>query len=220
MVALTWSEPENRTFERGVSRGVLYTPVAGVYTTGVAWNGLTNVTKSPSGAEPNKQYADNINYVTILSAEEFSCTIECFAFPWEFLPCNGVVKTANGMQIHQQNRTGFGFAWRSEKGNAEDQDAGYVLNLAYGLLASPTEEADNTVNDSPELKAMSFSCSATPVQVTGHGPTAIVRVDSTDPDVDPDGLAALEDELYGRAAVVSPNLPLPDEVDTLLTPTP
>src|SRR6478609_693394 len=192
MVALEWDALDERWFERGVDRGVLYTPTAGVYDKGVAWNGLTNVTESPSGAESNKQYADNIVYVNLLSAEEFNGTIEAFTFPPEFLPHDGVRKTANGMQIGGQPRSIFGFSWRNEKGNAEDEAAGYILNLAYGLQASPSEKANNTVNDSPELKAFSWTVSSTPVAVTGFKPTAIVKVDSTDPDVDPAGLAALE----------------------------
>jgi hypothetical protein len=220
MPELVWDALEERFFETGVSNGVLYTPVAGVYTTGVVWNGLTSVTASPSGAEPNKQYADNINYVTLMSAEEFNGTIECFMFPNEFLKFNGVAKTANGMQIGQQNRPAFGFSWQSKKGNAIDQDLGFVLNLAYGLQASPSEQADNTVNDSPELKPFSFAVSSTPVNVTGYKQTAHIKIDSTDSDVDPGGLEALLDELYGRNAVVTPRLPLPDEVDTLLAGTP
>lgn len=215
MVALTWDELDQRFFERGVDHGVLYTPVAGVYTTGVPWNGLTTVTESPSGAESNKQYADNMVYVDLLSAEEFSGTIEAFAFPTEFLKHDGVAKTANGMQIGMQSRPPFGFSWRNLKGNAEDEDLGYILNLAYGLKASPSEKANNTVNDSPELKTFSWSVSATPVAVTGFKPTAIIRIDSTDPDVDPAGLQALEDALYGNGANPA-KLPLPDEVDTLL----
>lgn len=216
MPELVWDELEKRFYETGVSNGVLYVPVAGVYTTGFAWNGLTAVTQSPSGAEPNKQYADNINYVTLMSAEEFSATIECFTFPKEFLASIGIVKTANGLQIGQQSRGGFGFAWQSRKGNALDDDLGFILNLAYGLQASPSEQADNTVNDSPELKTFSFSVSSTPVAVTGFKPTAIVRVDSTDPLITADGLVALLDVLYGRGAAPTPRLPLPDEVDTLL----
>jgi hypothetical protein len=216
MPELVWDALEDRFFETGVSNGVLYTPVAGVYTTGVAWNGLTSVTASPSGAEPNKQYADNINYVTLMSAEEFNGTIECFTFPNEFLKFNGVAKSANGMQISGQSRGAFGFSWQSKKGNAIDEDLGFILNLAYGLQASPSEQADNTVNDSPELKQFSFAVTSTPVSVTGFKPTAHVKIDSTDPEVDPAGLEALLDELYGRGAVVTPRLPLPNEVDTLL----
>lgn len=215
MAELTWDELDQRFFERGVDRGVLYTPTAGVYSSGVSWSGLTAVTESPAGAESNKQYADNIVYVNLLSAEEFNATIEAFTFPTEFLLHDGVVKTANGAQYGMQSRPTFGFCWRNLKGNAEDEDLGYVLNLAYGLQASPSEKANNTVNDSPELKAFSWTVSSTPVAVPGFKPTAIVKVDSTDADVDPAGLAALEDVLYGRDAAAA-RLPLPAEVDTLL----
>lgn len=221
MAELIWDALAERFFETGVSNGVLYVPNnVGAYTTGVVWNGLTAVTASPSGAEPNKQYADNINYVTLMSVEEFNGTIECFTFPDEFLQFNGVAKTANGMQISGQRRAGFGFSWVSQKGNALDEDLGFVLNLAYGLQASPSEAADNTKNDSPELKTFSFAVSGTPVSVTGFKPTSHIKIDSTDSDVDPAGLAKLMDELYGRGSVVTPHLPLPDEVDVLLAGTP
>jgi hypothetical protein len=216
MPEIVWDELDERFFERGVSNGVLYTPTAGVYGDGVPWNGLTNVTESPAGAESNKQYADNIVYVNLLSAEEFNATIEAFTFPRNFLVHDGVAKTANGAQIGMQSRPTFGFSWQSIKGNALDEDLGFILNLAYGLQASPSEKSNATVNDSPELKAFSWSVSSTPVNVPGFKPTAIVKVDSTDPDVTPEGLEALLDELYGRGAVVEPRLPLPAEVDTLL----
>lgn len=216
MPEIVWDKLDERFFERGVDHGVLYTPTAGVYNTGVAWNGLTAVTESPAGAESNKQYADNMVYVNLLSAEEFNGTIEALAFPREFLRFDGVAKTANGMQVGMQSRPTFGFSWRSLKGNAVDEDLGFVINLAYGLQASPSEKANNTVNDSPELKTFSWSVSSTPVAVTGYKPTAIIKVDSTDPDVDPEGLEALLDVLYGRGAGGTPRLPLPDEVDTLL----
>jgi hypothetical protein len=215
MAELVWDALDQRFFERGVDHGVLYTPTAGVYSSGVAWNGLTAVNESPAGAESNKQYADNIVYVNLLSAEEFNATIEAFMFPEEFLLHDGVAKTANGMQIGMQARPTFGFSWRSLKGNAIDEDLGFIINLAYGLQASPSEKANNTVNDSPELKAFSWTVSSTPVSVTGFKPTAIIKVDSTDPEVDPAGLEALMDALYGRDAA-PPRLPLPDEVDTLL----
>lgn len=216
MAEIVWDALDKRFFERGVDHGVLYTPTAGVYSSGVAWNGLTTVTESPSGAESNKQYADNMVYVNLLSAEDFNATIEAFTFPEEFLLHDGVAKTASGMQIGMQSRPTFGFSWRTLKGNALDEDLGYILNLAYGLQASPSEKASNTVNDSPELKAFSWTVSSTPVAVTGFKPTAIIKVDSTDPDVTPTGLAALEDALYGRGAALTPRLPLPDEVNTLL----
>jgi len=220
MSELVWDELDQRYFERGVSHGVLYTPTAGVYSAGVAWSGLTTVTESPGGAESNKQYADNIVYVNLLSAEEFNATIEAFTFPLEFLAHDGVAKTANGLQIGMQSRPTFGFSWRSLKGNAEDEDLGFITNMAYGLQASPSEKTNATVNESPELKQFSWSISSTPVAVTGFKPTAIIKVDSTDPDVDPEGLEALLDVLYGRGAGPSARLPLPDEVDTLLAGTP
>ena len=216
MAEIVWDELDERWFQRGVDHGVLYTPTAGVYSSGVPWNGLTTVTESPSGAESNKQYADNIVYVNLLSAEEFNGTIEAFAFPREFLVHNGIVKTANGMQVTGQSRLPFGFSWRTLKGNAVDEDAGFIINLAYGLQASPSEQANATVNDSPELTPFSWAVSSTPVNVTGMKPTAIIKIDSTDPDVDPAGLEALLDELYGRGASPTPRLPLPDEVNTLL----
>lgn len=216
MPELVWDEPDQRFFETGVSNGVLYTPTNGVYSAGVAWNGLTTVTQSPSGAEASPQYADNIKYVNLLSAEEFGATIEAFTFPNEFLVHDGVSKSANGMQIGQQGRPPFGFSWQTKKGNAVDEDLGFILNLAYGLQAAPSEKAHNTVNDSPELTTFSWSITSTPVSVTGFKPTAIIKVDSTDADVTPEGLTALMDVLYGRGTAPDPRLPLPDEVDTLL----
>lgn len=215
MTALQWDGLAERFFETGVSNGVLYRQTNGVYDLGVAWNGLTGVTESPSGAESNKQYADNIPYLNLMSAEEFSATIECFAAPDGFLVYDGVVKTANGMQIGMQARPVFGFSWKTKKGNALNEDLGYVIHLAYGLQASPSEKAYQTVNDSPEPTTFSWSVSSTPVSVSGHRPTAIVKVDSTDPTVDPANLAALEAILYGSAGA-DPRLPLPDEVDTIL----
>lgn len=213
--AIVWDEPDERWFERGVDHGVLYTPTAGVYSSGVPWNGLTTVTESPSGAESNKQYADNMVYVNLLSLEEFNGTIEAFTFPKEFLVHDGVTKTTSGMQVSGQKRAIFGFSWRNLKGNAENEDEGYILNLAYGLQASPSEKANATINDTPELKAFSWSVSSTPVAVTGMRPTALVKIDSTDSEVDPAGLAALEAILYGSSTAAA-RLPLPDEVDTIL----
>lgn len=216
MAEITWDELDERFFERGVSHGVLYTPTAGVYSSGVAWNGLTGVTQSPSGAESNKQYADNIEYVNILSREEFGATIEAMTFPDEFLLHDGIAKTANGMRVAMQSRPIFGFCWRTEKGNALDENLGFILNLAYGCQAQPSEKAHMAINDSVELTTFSWTLTTTPVMVTGYKPTSLVQVDSTDPDVDPAGLENLMDELYGRGAALSPRLPLPDEVDTLL----
>ncbi len=217
MAEIVWDEMDERFFERGVDHGVLYTPVSGVYSTGVPWNGLTNVTQAPSGAESSKQYADNIEYVDLTTREEFGATIEAMTYPEEFLFHEGVRKTASGLQITMQTRPVFGFCWRTLKGNAEDEDAGFIVNMAYGCKAAPSEKAHMTINDSVELTTFSWTLTTTPVITTGYKPTSFVKVDSTDPDVDPVGLNLLLDNLYGRGAVVTPRLPLPDEVDSLLT---
>lgn len=213
--ALSWDAAADRFFETGADHGVLYSQVNGVYNDGVAWNGLTTVTESPSGAEPNAQYADNIKYLNLYSAEDFNATIECFTAPKGFLVNDGVVVTANGVQITQQSRPVFGFSWRTKKGNANDPDLGYILHLAYGLQASPAEKAYNTVNDSPEAMTFSWALSSTPVAVTGRKPTALVKIDSTDPTVNKTNLAALELILYGSPGI-APRLPLPDEVDAIM----
>lgn len=213
--ALSWDGLAERFFQTGVSKGVLYSQVGGVYNDGVAWNGLTAVTEQPSGAEANPFYADNIKYLNIMSAESFAATIECYGAPQGFLVYDGVAKTANGMQISMQARPVFGFSWVGNKGNALDEDLGYILHLAYGLQASPSEKANTTINESPEPTTFSWTVSSTPVAVAGFKPTAHIIIDSTDPDVDPANLAALEAILYG-APGVAPRLPLPDEVDAIL----
>lgn len=215
MSALEWDGLAERWFETGVKQGVLYPLAGGVYTGGVAWNGLTNVTESPSGAEPNKFYADNIEYLNLMSREMFGATIECYSAPNDFLVFDGVATTANGLRIAMQARPVFGFCWRSEKGNAENEEAGYILHLAYGLKASPSERARPTQGDTPEPLTMSWTLSSTPVPVTGYRPTAVVHIDSTDPLIDQANLADLELILYGTVGV-DPRLPLPDEVETIL----
>lgn len=215
MAQLTWDELGERFFETGVDRGVLYKRDAGVYTNGEAWNGLTSVTAAPSGAEANAQYADNIKYLNLFSAEEFGATIECFTAPDGFLAFDGVKKTASGLRVGQQARPTFGFSWRTKKGNAENEDLGYILHFAYGCQTSPSEKAYNTVNDSPEPITFSWTLTTTPVSVPGFKPTAYVSVDSTDPAVSPSNLASLETILYGSAGV-APRLPLPAEIDSIL----
>lgn len=215
MSLIVWDVLEEREFDQGVDRGVLYDGVNGAYVDGVPWNGLVTVTQSPSGAEPNKQYASNIVYVNLLSLEEFSATVEAFMAPDKFDKYNGIAKSANGMQVGQQDRGVFGFSWRTGRGNAADPDAGYVINLAYGCQASPSELAHTTKNDSPELVTMSFGLSTTPIAAPGFKPTALVKIDSTDPTVDPANLADLEAILYGSPGV-EPRLPLPAEVDAIL----
>lgn len=219
MAALQWDQVGERVFETGVDHGVLYLPdETGVYDTGFAWNGLVSVTESPSGAESNKQYADNTVYLNILSAEEFGGTIEAFTFPKEFMLCDGTAAPKIGVFVGQQPRKPFGMSYRTKVGNDLDSDAGYKLHLVYGALASPSEKGYTTVNDSPEPITFSWEFTTTPVTVTDLGPTAILTIDSTQ--VDAGDLAALELLLYGAVAA-EPTLPTPDEVIALFTdPTP
>jgi hypothetical protein len=214
MAPLTWDQVGERVYETGVDHGVLYLPdQAGVYNTGVAWNGLTTVTESPSGAEPNAQYADNIKYLNLISAEEFGATIEAFTYPDEFAECDGTLLPNPGVAVGQQGRKMFGLSYRSRVGNdVEGTDYGYKLHLVYGCQAAPSEKAYATINDSPEAIAFSWDVTTTPVPVTGHKPTSLIVVDSTV--VDPADLTALEDLLYGKAATEAA-LPTPDAVIAL-----
>ena len=211
MSKLMWDEVSKRYFETGVDRGVLFLPDnAGNYTNGVAWSGLTSVSESPSGAEPNAQYADNIKYLNLFSAEEWGATIEAFMYPDEFARFDGLAVPTPGVTIGQQARPTFGLAYRTLIGNdTVGQDFGYKLHLAYGCQASPSEKAYSTVNDSPEPMTLSWAITTTPVPVTGLKPTSIITIDSTR--VSADALQALEQILYG-APGVDPMLPLPDTI--------
>lgn len=210
MAVLTWDGVGERFYETGIDRGVLYIPTNGVYSAGYAWNGLVSVTESPSGAEATPQYADNIKYLNLVSAEEFGATIEAFTYPNEFAQCDGTAQPSAGISIGQQTRKSFGFSYRTKVGNdVNGADHGYKLHLVYGALAAPSEKAFNTVNDSPEAITFSWELTTTPVPVTGFKPTAILTIDSTK--VPAANLAALETALYGSAGT-SPRLPLPDEV--------
>ena len=215
MTALAWDQVGERLYETGVDHGVLYIPDgSGAYNDGFAWNGLTTVTESPSGAEANPQFADNIKYLNLLSAEEFGATIEAFTYPDEFAQCDGTAKPAPGVAVGQQARKQFGLCYRTRLGNDVDgTDHGYKLHLIYGAQASPSEKAYATINDSPEALAFSWDVTTSPVQVTGLKPTSLIVIDSTE--VDPADLAALEAELYGDAGSDA-RLPLPDEVITLV----
>lgn len=221
MTALAWDGVGERLYETGVDHGVLYIPDAsGVYNNGVAWNGLVNVTESPSGAEASPQYADNLKYLNLYSVEEFGFTIEAFTFPDEFLLFDGggVVEDSPGLVIGQQTRKTFGFSYRTKLGNdLEEDDYGYKLHLVYGCKASPSEKAYATQNDSPEPVTFSWEVMTTPVAVTGFKPTSLITIDSTK--ADPTLLAALEVILYGDVAV-DPALPLPDAVIAALDTTP
>jgi hypothetical protein len=210
MPPLTWDEVGDRLYETGVDHGVLYIPdSAGVYNLGVAWNGLTTVTESPSGAEPNPQYADNIKYLNLYSAEEFGATIEAFTYPEEFGQCDGTALPEPGVAVGQQGRKMFGLSYRTKVGNdVEGADYGYKLHLIYGAQAAPSEKAYATINDSPEAIAFSWEITTSPVPVTDHKPTSLIVIDSTV--VDPTALASLEALLYG--ATIAAALPLPDAV--------
>lgn len=214
MSKLVWDKTGERLYETGVKQGVLYPMDAkGTYPKGVPWNGLTNVTESPSGAEATALYADDIKYLNLMSNEEFGGTIEAYTYPDEFAECDGSASIATGVYIGQQARKTFGFCYRTTIGNDVESNAhGYKLHLVYGALASPSEKAYATINDSPEAITFSWEFSTTPVNVTGFKPTACLTIDSTK--VDAEKLAALEKILYGDDAddTVMARLPLPDEV--------
>ena len=222
MTRLVWDTVGERFYETGVDRGVLYLPTAGAYTVGHAWNGLTAVTESPSGAEATPQYADNIKYLNLVSAEEFSGTIEAFTYPDEFAQCDGSASPVPGLRVGQQSRKTFGLSYRTKIGNDVDGgDHAYKLHLVYGCLAAPSEKAYATVNDSPEAMALSWEFTTTAVEVPGLKPSASLTVDSRDFTTEPQraALTALEDALWGpTSGVGTPRLPLPAEVITLLTP--
>ena len=213
---LSWDNSGARLYETGVKNGVLYVQNAGKYPKGVAWNGLTAVTESPSGAEATPLYADDIKYLELTSEEEFGGTIEAYTYPDEFAECDGSAELAKGVKISQQKRKAFGLAYRTTIGNDEDgNDHGYKLHLVYGCKAAPSEKAYATINDSPEAITFSWEFTTTPVAVSGHKPTAHIEIDSTK--ADPTCLAALEAKLFGSQSE-DPQLPLPDEVKTLMTP--
>ena len=220
MTALKWDQTGERLYETGVKKGVLYPQGEnGTYPLGVAWNGLTAVTESPSGAEATPLYADDIKYLNLLSTEEFAATVEAYMSPDEFKECNGEIEIADGVTIGQQKRKAFGMCYRTVLGNDVDNDEyGYKLHIIYGALAAPSEKAYSTVNDSPEPTTMSWELSTTPVSVTGGKPTASITIDSTK--ADPAKLAALELILYGKDGASdegsNPRLPLPDEIAELM----
>nr|DAM93527.1 MAG TPA: tail tube protein [Caudoviricetes sp.] len=215
MPKLTWDDTGKRLFETGVKQGVLY-PIqeGGVYTKGVAWNGLITVTESPSGAEATALYADDIKYLNLMSNEEFGATIEAYTYPDEFAECDGSASLATGVMIGQQKRKVFGLCYKTTIGNDVDgNDHGYKLHLVYGCLAAPSEKAYSTINDDPDAITFSWEVSTTPVNVEGFKPTSQITIDSTK--VDDAKLAALEKILYGDDNA-EPKLPLPDEIKTTM----
>lgn len=212
---LEWDKSGERLYETGIDRGVLYTMSKGKYTKGVPWNGLTAVNENPSGGEPTKLWANNNNYITLLSAEEYGFTIEAYTYPEEFEACDGSVEIAEGVTIAQQTRERFGFSYRTLIGNDEKgTDHGYKIHLVYGCLASPSEKNRSSVNDSPEVNPFSWAVNTTPIAVKGHKPTSVLTIDSTV--VSPEKLAKIEAKLYGDSSSGEPSLPTPDEILTIL----
>ena len=215
MSKIVWDAIGEHTFETGVRNGVLYLKDAqGAYNTGVAWNGLTSVSESPEGAEPTDLYADDIKYLSLMSAENFKATIEAYTYPVEFEECDGSATIAKGVVIGQQSRKPFGLCYRTSIGNDTDgNEHGYKLHIVYGCQASPSEKQYSTINDSPDAVTFSWEVSTTPVNVNGNKPTATLTIDSTK--ADKSKLTALEAILYGSEQD-EPRLPLPDEIVTLM----
>lgn len=217
MSKLVWDQTGERLYEAGVKMGVLYPQATGgTYPKGVAWNGLTSVSESPEGAEPEPLYADDIKYLNLMSVEEFKATIEAYTYPEEFAECDGSKSIATGVTVGQQKRKAFGLCYRTTLGNDVDgNDHGYKLHIVYGALAAPSEKAYETINDSPEAATFSWEISTTPVAVSKEGcqPTASITIDSTK--ADPTALKKLEDILYGSGDTEA-RLPLPDEITTLM----
>ena len=215
MAKLVWDATGERKYETGVRNGVLYVMgEGGTYPKGVAWSGLTAVTESPSGAEATALYADDTKYLNLISAEEFGATIEAYMYPDEFAECDGSATLAAGVTIGQQPRKTFGMSYRTVYGNDVDNERyGYKLHLIYGAVAAPSEKAYATINDSPEAITFSWEIKTTPVNVTGHKPTALLTIDSTK--VDKAKLTKIEEILYGTEEVEA-RLPLPDEIIQIL----
>lgn len=221
---LVWDKTGEHYYETGVKNGVLYPMSAsGTYPKGVAWNGLTAITESPSGAEATALYADDIKYLNLMSNEEFGATVEAYTYPDEFAECDGSASLTEGVYIGQQARKTFGLCYRTTLGNdSKGNDYGYKLHIIYGAMASPSEKAYSTINDSPDAITFSWELSTTPVAVANFKPTASLTIDSTK--VDPQKLASLEEILYGKdgtgednsVGAVDPRLPLPDEIANLM----
>ncbi len=221
---LVWDKTGEHYYETGVKNGVLYPMSAsGAYPKGVAWNGLTAITESPSGAEATALYADDIKYLNLMSNEEFGATVEAYTYPDEFAECDGSASLTEGVYIGQQARKTFGLCYRTTLGNdSKGNDYGYKLHIIYGAMASPSEKAYSTINDSPDAITFSWELSTTPVAVANFKPTASLTIDSTK--VDPQKLASLEEILYGKdgtgedhsTGAVDPRLPLPDEIANLM----
>ena len=219
MAKLVWDEAGKHIYETGVSKGVLYvmSDTPGTYGKGVAWNGLSSVSESPTGAEVSAIYADNIKYLNLMSREEFEGSIEAYTYPDEFMACDGSAspEDANGFVIGQQDRKTFAFCYQTKVGNDLNPEAGYKIHIIYGALASPSERSYETVNDSPEAMTFSWDITTTPVAVTGFKPTAHVELDSTK--IEKAKLAKIEAKLYGTDEPSGePTLLMPDEIISML----
>ncbi len=203
---LTWDNEGERYFETGVEKGVLYVYKNGAYQNGVAWNGLTNVSEKPSGAEATALYADNIKYLNLISNEEFGATIEAYTYPDEFAECDGSAEIATGVIIGQQKRLSFGLSYVTRVGNDTDgNEHGYKVHIIYGCKAAPTEKGYATINDSPEAITFSWEVTTTPIDVTGYKPTACITIDSTKVN-DDEKMTALKGMLYGTTTT-PPTIP-------------
>ena len=215
MAKLVWDKTGERYYETGVKQGVLYVQDDnGEYPGGVAWNGLTAVTESPSGAEATPLYADDTKYLNLLSAEEFGATIEAYTYPKEFEQCDGSAELTTGVNLGQQDRKTFGMCYRTVLGNdVKKNEYGYKLHIIYGAMAAPSEKAYATINDSPEAITFSWEVTTTPVTVEGFKPTASITIDSTKADATK--LTALEAILYGSDSEEA-RLPLPDEIKEIM----
>lgn len=225
MAKIVWDAVGEHFYETGVDHGILYQiNDNGNYVDGVAWNGLTNISESPSGAEPQKLYADNMNYLTLYSAEEFGLTIEAYTYPEEFEQNDGSAVPVDGVTVGQQTRKSFGLCYRTKVGNdVKGDDLGYKLHLVYGCRAAPSERGYATINDSPEAITFSWEVSTTPVQIAGFEPSAVLVIDSTKftTEAAKTKLITLENLLYGtdgsgNAEGTDPQLPLPMTVLTTL----
>lgn len=221
---LKWDQVGEKTYETGTDRGVVYPQSSsGTYPAGAAWNGMIGVTYSPSGAEATKLYANNGQYVSLLSAEEVGGTINAYTYPDEFAACNGEKELVEGVRVGQQTRTPFGLTWRTLVGNdTEGQEHGYIIHIVYGCQASPSEKGYNSVNDSPEAIEFSWEFTTTPVNVTDMKPTAYLEIDSRT--VSATAIKAIEDKLYGTdageegtPAATAATLPLPDEIKQIIS---
>lgn len=215
MSRLIWDAIGEKFYEMGTKMGVLY-PMKedGSYENGVAWNGLTAVTESPSGAEETKLYADDIKYASLRSAEEYAYTIEAYTYPPEWEPCDGSAQVATGVTIGQQKRKGFGFSWVTTVGNDVSDEVGKKIHIAWNSTASPSEKSYSSINDSPDAITFSWECSTSPVNVSGFRPTSHMEIDCSK--LKAATVKAIEDKLWGTENAEA-TLPTPEEIITLVT---